>query len=133
MWKCKIRLVLLICLLFVVCGCVSNNVDQSPKAKSLEFALEILKNPFSESVFFEISQCKDINALRIIAFSASATAWSMEAGYDVELDNRMDDISIAAIEQLLDIDSEETRFVIERFRQVFHNDGCSSHMLFNKH
>lgn len=40
----------------------------------------------------KIKACEDVDALRMIAFTANVTAWPMEAGPNKDFDNKMDDI-----------------------------------------
>lgn len=97
-----------------------------PKGESYSLAIKILKNPNAHDVFKQIESCKDVVALRIIAFTARASAWPMEAGENIDFDNRLDDISIMALHQLFIINSEEANEAIEYYEHAFHPDGALS-------
>ncbi len=55
----------------------------------------------------------------------------MEAGADEQFDNRLEDISLAAIHRLFVIDSEQARDAIEAYKHAFVVDGAMS-LLFKK-
>lgn len=66
----------------------------------------------------------DVDALRIVAFAAHVAAWPMEAGPNVEFDNKMDEITFVALAQLFDIDSKEANDAIEFYKRSFPPDGA---------
>lgn len=105
-------------------GCVNNCCCQ--KERSFLTAISILQRHAENDVFKAIRELEDIEALRIIAVSSRASAWPMEAGPDINFDNRMDDIALAAIQKLYLIDSSESREAIEYCQRFFEKDGARS-------
>ena len=78
--------------IFVTCltGCQTRY--QSPKERSYLTAIQILRTPDEQDMIYKIKSCDDVDALRIIAFTASVAAWPMEAGSDMNFDNKMEGV-----------------------------------------
>lgn len=110
----------------VICltGCQTRHI--CPKERSYLTAIEILQINDEEEIIDKIRVCDDVDVLRIIAFTASVTAWPMEAGPNVDFDNAMDDICIVAIQRLFEIDSHEADESIEYYKRAFPPDGAYS-------
>lgn len=104
-----------------ISGCATPQM--SPKERSYSLAMQILGEPSKSEVARQIKHCEDVDALRIVAFSAWATAWPGEAGPDVEFDNKMDAITLMALDRLFAIDSKEADRSIEFFKRSFPPDG----------
>ena len=85
--------------------------------------MQILRNPEAEDIFDRIEACEDVDALRIIAFTARTAAWPMEAGPNVDFDNRLDDISQIAMRKLFAINTDEANDAIELYKRAFPPDG----------
>ena len=102
-------------------GCASHSA--SPKERSCATALQILRESRAEEAFGRIKDCDDVDALRIAAFAARAAAWPGEAGPDVEFDDRMDAISLRALDRLFAIDSKEAEESLEYYKRCFPPDG----------
>ena len=117
---------LLFCLLVVLscAGCTIHG--SSPKERSYTVAMNILHDVNSPRIFDEVRRCGDVVALRIVAFAAMSAAGSMEAGPDVEFDNRLDEIALVAVHALFSIDTEEAKEAIANYVRAFGKDGISS-------
>lgn len=100
--------------------------DVCPKERSCRSAMTILGDVNSAKVLDRIKALDDVDALRIIAFTARATAWTMEAGPNVEFDNKMDGITMTAIGRLHAIDSDEANDSIDCYKRAFPPDGAYS-------
>ena len=117
---CKYCVILLACL----SGCQART--QCPKESSYLIAMQILRTSDEHDSFDKIKMCDDITALRIIAFTAIATAWPMEAGPNVDFDNKMDGIFRMAMQRLFEIDSDGANETIESCKHAFSSDGAYS-------
>ena len=112
------------CLLAIVLfmtGCAGHRAR--PKERSCAMAVEILRESRTDNAFDRIKDCRDVDALRIAAFAATAAAWPGEAGPDMEFDDRMDAISRMALDRLFAIDSKEAEESLEYFKRCFPPDG----------
>lgn len=85
--------------------------------------MEILRESRADDAFGRIKDCEDVDALRIAAFAATAAAWPGEAGPDVKFDDRMDAISLMALDRLFAIDSKEAEESLEYYKRCFPPDG----------
>ena len=108
-------------------GC--GNPSISPKERSYETAMRILRTPQHKKALDAIAEMDDVNALRIIAQTASSTAWPMEASPDMHFDNILENISLASIHRLHIIDSPEARKSIEYCKRSLTIDGSVSLLL----
>lgn len=117
-----------ICCGLVIILCISGCATRcmSPKERSYALALGVLKNPRQADTYQKIESMKDVDALRIIAFTAESAAWRMDAGPDVEFDNQLHEIALAAIHRLFIFDSEIAREVIADYKKAFVVDGSVS-------
>lgn len=109
---------------FSLTGCTNSSCCQ--KERSFCTANTILSQYSTDEVFKVIHGLEDIESLRIIAISSYFSAWPMEAGPDADFDNRMDDISHAAIQKMYLIDSPASREAIEQCKRIFKIDGAYS-------
>ena len=107
-----------------VTGCQTRY--QSPKERSYLTAMQILRTSDEQDMIYKIKSCDDVDALRIIAFTASAAAWPMEAGSDVSFDSKMDGIAITSIGRLYAIASDSANASIEYYKHAFPPDGVYS-------
>ncbi len=105
-------------------GCSIRFVSQ--KERSFDTAIQILERPHDRCIFDKINELSDVDALRIIAFASRATTWAMEAGSDVQFDNRLEELSLAAMHRLFIIDSEKAKDAIEGYERAFVVDGALS-------
>ena len=96
------------------------------KERSFIIAMRILQETNCDDVFRKIKLCDDVDALRIIAFAAYTAAWPMEAGPNVDFDNKMDGIFHVAAQRLFEIDSDEANESIVCCRRAFSPDGARS-------
>ena len=71
-----------------------------------------------------IKALDDVDALRIIAFAARASASGMEAGPDVSFDNRLNEISLAAMGRLFAVGSKSAKEAIADYKRAFPVDGA---------
>ncbi len=85
--------------------------------------MEILRESRADDAFVRIKNCGDVDALRITAFAARGAAWPGEAGPDVKFDDRMDAISLMALDRLFAIDSKEAEESLEYYKRCFPPDG----------
>ena len=120
----KISCVLIAIFAACVTGCQTRY--QSPKERSYLTAIQILRTSDEQDVIYKIKSCDDVDALRIIAFTASVAAWPMEAGSDVNFDSKMDGIAITSIGRLYAIDSDSANTSIEYCKRAFPPDGAYS-------
>ena len=111
---------------FVICATGCQTRYQSPKERSYLTAIQILRTPDEQDMIHKINSCDDVDALRIIAFTARVTAWPMEAGVDVNFDNKMDGVAITTIGRLYAIDSDSANASIEYYKRAFPPDGAYS-------
>ena len=107
-----------------VTGCQTRY--QSHKERSYLTAIQIPRTPNEQDMIHKIKSCDDVDALRIIAFTASVAAWPMEAGADVNFDNKMDGVAITTIGRLYAIDSDSANASIECYKRAFPPDGAYS-------
>ena len=105
-------------------GCLAEK--QCKKEKSYFTALDILFKCGEDDVFDRIKLCDDVDALRIVAFSSSVAAWPMEAGENVNFDNRLDDIFQMAMNRLYTINSESAYDSVMLYKRAFPPDGACS-------
>ena len=112
--------------IFIGCLAGCQTRYSCPKERSYLTAMRILQTGGEEAVVNNIKACNDIDALRIIAFTATTTAWPMEAGSNVDFDNKMEGIFFIAMQRLFDMDSEEANESIECYKQAFPPDGAYS-------
>ena len=105
-------------------GCLAER--QCKKEKSYFTALDILSKCGEDDVFDRIKLCDDVDALRIVAFSSSVAAWPMEAGENVNFDNRLDDIFQMAMNRLYTINSESAYDSVMLYKRAFPPDGAYS-------
>ena len=98
----------------------------STKEQSFNAAIKILSRSSSDEIIKEIHELDDVEALRVIAFTASIASWPMEAGSDMDFDNRMDGIFQAAMHKLFLIDSDAAHDAIEHYKRSFPSDGAQS-------
>ena len=96
------------------------------KERSCLTAIQILQNSDDQDMICKIESCDDVDALRIIAFAARVAAWPMEAGPDVEFDNKMDMVALTSISRLYVIASDSANASIEIFKRAFPPDGTYS-------
>ena len=89
-------------------------------------AMQILRHIDTPDIFEKIESCEDVDTLRIIAFAASISAWPMEAGPNIDIDNRLDDISQVAMHRLFTINTDEANEAIECYKRAFPPDGAYS-------
>ena len=118
--KCVYFILLIVCLT----GC--QTWHKCPKEYSYAIAMQMLRTSDEQVIINKIKACDDVDALRIIAFTARATAWTMEAGPNVEFDNKMDSITMTAIGRLYAIDSDEANDSIDCYKRAFPPDGAYS-------
>ena len=113
----------LVCLgmVFSFSGCAKNCLSR--KGQSYFSAIDILSMPEWSNIFDHINSIEDVDTLRIIAFSAKSACWPMEAGSDLEMDNRLEQISLAAMRRLFAINSIKARESIEYYERTFGVDG----------
>ena len=112
--------------IFVICATGCQTRYQSPKERSYLAAMQILQTSDEQEIICKIKLCDDVDALRIIAFTASVAAWPMEAGPDVNFDNKMDGVAITTIGRLYAIDSDSANASIECYKRAFPTDGAYS-------
>ena len=98
--------------------------DVCPKERSYRSAMTILGDVNSAKVLDRIKALEDVDALRIIAFAARASASGMEAGPDVSFDNRLNEISLAAIGRLFAVGSKSAKEAIADYKRAFPVDGA---------
>lgn len=98
----------------------------SGKERSFNIAMKVLREHNDIRVVDKIKACNDIDALRIIAFTATITAWPMEASPNFDFDNKMDGIFFIAMKRLFEIDSDEADESIECYKRAFPPDGAYS-------
>ena len=98
--------------------------DVGPKERSYRSAMTILGDVNSAKVLDRIKALEDVDALRIIAFAARASASGMEAGPDVSFDNRLNEISLAAIGRLFAVGSKSAKEAIADYKRAFVVDGA---------
>lgn len=112
------------CLLvmFFISGCTAFRI--SSKERSYLLALQILRAPSKSDAFDKIKACDDVDTLRIVAFTATAAAWPMEAGQDVKFDDIMDRMVIMALDRLFAIDSESSKESLKFYKRSFPPDGA---------
>ena len=112
------------CLLVMlfISGCTAFRI--SSKERSYLLALQILRAPSKSDAFDKIKACDDVDTLRIVAFTATAAAWPMEAGQDVKFDDIMDRMVIMALDRLFAIDSDAANDTIEYYKRAFPPDGA---------
>ena len=120
----KIKCVFIAIFVIGAAGCQTRY--QSPKERSYLTAIQILRTPDEQDMIHKINSCDDVDALRIIAFTARVTAWPMEAGVDVNFDNKMDGVAITTIGRLYAIDSDSANASIECYKRAFPPDGAYS-------
>ena len=107
-----------------VTGCQTRY--SSAKERSYLTAIQILRTSNEQDMIYKIKSCDDVDALRIIAFTASAAAWPMEAGPDVNFDSKMDGIAITSIGRLYAIASDSANASIEPYKRAFPPEGAYS-------
>ena len=112
--------------IFVICATGCQTRYQSPKERSFSTAIQILRTHDEQDMIYKIKSCDDVDALRIVAFTASVAAWPMEAGPDVNFDNKMDGVVVTAIDRLYAIDSDSANASIEFYKRAFPPDGAYS-------
>ena len=105
-------------------GCQTEQL--SPKEQSYLKAQEILQSSSYENMALKIKMCDDIDVLRIVVFTAMATAWPMKAGPNVDFDNKMEDVAIEALKRMYDIGSDYAFESIEYYKRAFPPDGAYS-------
>ena len=112
--------------IFVICATGCQTRYQSPKERSFSTAIQILRTHDEQDMIYKIKSCDDVDALRIVAFTASVAAWPMEAGPDVNFDNKMDGVVVTAIDRLYARDSDSANASIEFYKRAFPPDGAYS-------
>ena len=120
----KMNVIFTVALFICLTGCQARY--SCPKERSYITAMRILQTDDEEAIDNKIRACNDIDALRIIAFTATITAWPMEASQNVDFDNKMDGIFFVAMQKLFDIDSEEANESIDCYIRAFPPDGARS-------
>lgn len=110
-------------------GCQSERL--CPKELSFLMAQEILQSSPDEDMSLKIKLCNDVDTLRIVAFAVASVAWTMEAGCNVDFDNKMESIVIDALKRLYDIGSDYALESIEYYKRAFPPDGAFS-LFFNE-
>lgn len=115
-------LVCILSLLLCFLGCATRRM--CPKERSFSLAMELFCEPCTADVVDKINHCMDVDALRIMAFAAHAASWPMEAGPDVEFDDKMDYITFSVLARLFAIDSEAASQSIVFFKRSFPPDGA---------
>lgn len=120
----KLNYVFVAILVTCLTGCQTR--CQCPKERSYLTAMQILRTSDEQDIICKIKLCDDVDALRIIAFTASVAAWPMEAGPDVNFDNKMDGVVVTAIGRLYAIDSDSANASIEFYKRAFPPDGAYS-------
>ena len=120
----KINYVLIAIFVACVTGCQTRY--SSAKERSYLTAIQILRTSNEQDMIYKIKSCDDVDTLRIIAFTASAAAWPMEAGPDVNFDSKMDGIAITSIGRLYAIASDSANASIEYYKHAFPPDGAYS-------
>lgn len=120
------RIIHIIIFIAAVCsmGCATRYKCQ--KERSYMTAMQILRHIDTPDIFEKIESCEDVDTLRIIAFAASISAWPMEAGPNIDIDNRLDDISQVAMHRLFTINTDEANEAIECYKRAFPPDGAYS-------
>lgn len=98
----------------------------SGKEQSFDAAMKILREYNDIAVFDNIKTCEDVDALRMIACTAHLAAWPMEAGPNVDFDNKMEDVAIEALKRIYDIGSDYVFESIEYYKRAFPPDGAYS-------
>ena len=98
----------------------------SRKERSFNTAMKILRGHNDNEIFAKIKVCEDVDALRIIAVTATVAAWPMEAGANIDFDAKMEDVFYTAMQKLFDIDSDEANESIECYKRAFPPDGAHS-------
>lgn len=118
------RIVQMLFSLAVVClaGCAMR--CKYPKEQSYEVAMQILRNPEPVCIHNQIEACEDVDALRIIVFTASAAAWPMEAGPNVDFDTKLDGVFQSAMHRLFAINTDAANDAIELYKRAFPPDGA---------
>ena len=119
-------LIMVVILLFVL---IKDNNSTTLKCRSYETAMNVLSNPEDKEVFRKISAIDDVDALRIIVFSTRSAAWPMEAGANEDFDNLLFDIHLCALEKLISINTDESKYSVDFYKRVFPFDGCISHIV----
>lgn len=119
-------LIMVVILLFVL---IKDNNSTTLKCRSYETAMNVLSNPEDKEVFRKISAIDDVDALRIIVFSTYSAAWPMEAGPNVNFDCLLDDIHLCALEKLISINTDESKYSVDFYKRAFPLDGCRSHII----
>ena len=117
-------LIMVVILLFVL---IKDNKSTTLKCRSYETAMNVLSNPEDKEVFRKISAIDDVDALRIIVFSTYSAAWPMEAGPNVNFDCLLYDIHLCALEKLISINTDESKYSVDFYKRAFPLDGCLSH------
>ena len=84
----NMKCIIVIILFTFLVGCQTEQL--SPKEQSYLKAQEILQSSLYENMALKIKMCDDIDTLRIVVFTAMATSWPMEAGANVNFDNKME-------------------------------------------
>lgn len=120
MVKCVVSAILICCLT----GCQTRYL--CPKERSYLTAMRILQTSDAEVIISKVKACDDVDALRIIAFTANIAAWPMEAGPDVDFDHKMDGVFFVAMQRLFDMDSDKANESIECYKRAFPPDGARS-------
>lgn len=110
-------------------GCLLERTTQNEaigKCRSFNLAVQILTENADNQAIKLIYTLDDVDALRIIAVAAQATAWPMEAGENVVFDNRMEALSFAAVKRLANIRSNRSRESLNYAKRAFELDGATS-------
>jgi len=115
-----------VAIVFFLCGCLfnkSSSGESTNKDRSWVLAMKIMSVEDYSKAEKMILLLDDVTALRIVAVSTQAASWPMEAGNDADFDNRMNDLSLAAIRRLAKIGSKESMESLKYAKRVFVMDG----------
>ena len=118
----NMKCIIVIILFTFLVGCQTEQL--SPKEQSYLKAQEILQSSLYENMALKIKMCDDIDTLRIVVFTAMATSWPMEAGANVNFDNKMENIAIETLKRMYDIGSDYAFESIEYYKRAFPPDGA---------
>lgn len=114
------------CFLLIIGSAGCRSIAVNPKEISYAIAMDVLENPRQSDVHKRIESLEDVDALRIIAFTAESAAWGMEAGPDIAFDFTLHEMALAAIHRLFVVDSPKSRDAIDGYKKVFCVDGSVS-------
>lgn len=120
----KIELIFICILVSCIAGCRARYI--CPKEHSYLAALRILQTTNKQEMRNKIKDCKDVDALRIVAFTTHTTAWPMTAGPNIDFDAEMEGVFYVAMGKLFDIGSDTANESIEYYKQAFPPDGAES-------